>query len=246
MINQLNRFSSRIAMLLCAVFLQTSCLAAAVDKSAKSGAASAQFMLMPLPSAGAEALRMDREAISDEQPSGLYLKNGQSIRLMVNGLRNDHAFAVRIGFPAMWAQRNVQQIVQLSNGSNVIKASNLGPLMFIYSHDGNQPRSVAVSVLGGNPMPLYVDGKTGLGAWGRQLNQFAKAPFVSLVSSRSMVTLSMPTYRAHPIVDPARSMAMINRVIGWEDEVAGFDSRKPVHRPTPLLIARVRVMRTRR
>ncbi len=197
---------------------------------------STQLQLTPLPSAMAEAKRMDRDEISDEQPSGFYARRGANVTLTVTRLRTDHKLAVRVGFPSMWEGNNRQQIIPLSNGRNVIRANNLGPLMLIYTHDGNRPDTVDIDVSGASPMPLLVDNQTSAAAWERQLSQFSNAPFVSLVSNRSMITMSMRTYRANPIREPSRAFATINQVINWEDEVAGFDNSLPVHRPTPLRI----------
>ena len=219
--------------------VQTAFLAAMIGLmllSPSYGATRAEFQLMPLPSAAAEAKRMDRDEISDEQPSGLYLNKNDSATIIVTGLRIDHVLAARIGFPSMWEGNNSQQIIALINGRNVIKANNLGPLMFIYTHDGTRAEPVSISVNGASPMPLFIDGQTSAAAWEAQLSKSPDAPFVSLVSSRSMITMSMRTYLANPIDDPAKSFATVNQVINWEDEIAGFDSSQPVHRPTPLRV----------
>jgi hypothetical protein len=193
------------------------------------------YVLPSLPSAADEAKRMDSDPISDAHATGLFARKGEKLTVRVSGLKPSFSLSARIGFPPLWGEHNAQQVVSLSNGSRTITASNLGPLTF--SHNGALGgATVTVDVRGASAMPLFVDGTTTLANWQAQIRKLKSAPFVSLMSRRAMITISMPTYRKSPIADPARSMAMIEKVINWQDELAGFDGSAPVHQPTPLRI----------
>ena len=200
---------------------------------AAHGAGTRHYVLAPLPSARQEATRMDRTEISDEQPTGLYLKRGDRFTLVVAGSGRGTRLSARVGFRSMWSGNNVQQLVMVRNGQTTLTARTTGPLMLILSGRG---AAATVDVSGGRRMPSFVDGKTTQTQWRDQLRRFRDAPFVNLVSTRSMITISMPTYRSHPIADPSRSIAAINQVIAWEDEIAGFDGSSPTNTPTTLRI----------
>jgi hypothetical protein len=193
------------------------------------------YVLPSLPSAADEAKRMDSDPISDAHATGLFARKGEKLTVRVSSLKPGFTLSARIGFPPLWGEHNAQQVVSLSNGSTTITANNLGPLTL--THNGALGgATVTVDVRGASAMPLFIDGTTTLADWQTQVRKLKSAPFVALMSRRAMITISMPTYRKNPIADPARSMAMIEKVINWQDELAGFDGSAPVHQPTPLRI----------
>jgi hypothetical protein len=193
------------------------------------------YVLPSLPSAADEAKRMDSDPISDAHATGLFARKGEKLTVRVSSLKPGFTLSARIGFPPLWGEHNAQQVVSLSNGSTTITANNLGPLTLTH-HGALGGATVTVDVRGASAMPLFIDGTTTLADWQTQIRKLKSAPFVSLMSRRAMITISMPTYRKNPIADPGRSMAMIEKVINWQDELAGFDGSAPVHQPTPLRI----------
>lgn len=229
------RRSSRQAIMAAAILL-LSCGQASPVTAADTASydnLGAHYVLPSLPTSEAEGLRMQNGGISDAQPAGLFARKGDRVSVRVAGLQKGYKLSVRVGFPPMTGDHNVQQVMPLRNGQNTLTATNVGPLTFTHSGPIGKG-TVAIDVTGAKPMPFFVDGVTSLDGWQSQLRQLAQAPFVTLVSRRSMITMSMPTYRKHPIADPAASLAMIEKVITWEDELAGFDGSAPVHMPTSL------------
>lgn len=57
---------------------------------------------------------------------------------------------------------------------------------------------------------------------------------MQLVGDQALVTLTADACRHDPMADPAASLAMIDRVLTLEVDLAGLDGSDPVHAPTPL------------
>jgi hypothetical protein len=222
------------ALLVSALASSASTMATESEKASYDNMAK-RFVLPSLPNAADEAKRMDSDPISDAQPTGLFARKGERLTISVSGLQPGYTLSARIGFPPLWGEHNKQQVVSLGNGSKAFVANNLGPLTF--THNGPVGKAeVTITVRGASPMPLFIDGTTTRAGWQAQLRNLKRAPFVTLMSQRAMITISMPTYRKNPIADPARSLATIEKVINWQDELAGFDGSAPVHQLTPLRI----------
>lgn len=196
-----------------------------------------RYVLKPFPSADAEAERMDRMRLSDQQPAGRYLRSGEVLTIRVRGLDKAQSLEAAIGFRPMFEIAQDQQEVDLDNGVTTFAVEQDGPLFFrLISLDGAtlMGNSVAVEVTGGRPLPLYVEGSSDLSSWRAELVAHQDAPFVQLVSRRAIITLPTGVHDHDPIDDPVATFAMIDRVLRYQNELAGFDERTSHDRSTPL------------
>jgi hypothetical protein len=139
--------------------------------------------------------------------------------------------ALVIGFRPFWGVSQDQQVEGLGQGRTTVTAGQDGPVFLRLTGAG---ADVDVSVQGGKPLPLYVDGAMTAGDWQAELAAHPGAEFVQLVGAHALVTLTADAYRRDPIPDPAASFAMIDRVLGLEDDLAGLDGSEPMNAPTPL------------
>ncbi len=215
--------------------LATLCTASASATSALNNE-SRRYVLEPLPSVAGEAARMDRMELSAEQPAGLFLRKGQRLTVSTTGLTSGHLLAVRVGFPVMFSDNNRPQVTTLTSRARTIVANQDGPVSFSYTGPNDSIAQVSVAVTGGSPLPLYIRGQMTTQGWKQELKRNRAAPFVTLVSDRSMITLRMRTYRQHPIPNPDATFATVNQVIGWEEQLAGFDGSSAANTPTRLRV----------
>ncbi|MCL8000473.1 M60 family metallopeptidase [Brucella sp. 21LCYQ03] len=221
----------RLIMVLCCS--QIVWAASASEFHNEKGSYSVNF----LPDATIEQKRMNSFRLSDQQPLGRFVEQGEKVEVNVEGLSDDLFLAATVGFHPMWDQSTDQQEEPLHNGKVKFTARQNGPLFFKLtsaSEDIQDDADVKVSVTGGMPLPLYVEGQTSTEDWNRQLAAYANAPFVQLLSKRSMITLPMADHNRHPITDPHASFEAIDKIIEMEDELAGFDSSTPRDVPSPL------------
>lgn len=196
-----------------------------------------RYRLTALPEAGSEAERMDRMALSDQQPSGRHVGKGESITVTVAGLRDGYLMDVLIGFLPMWGVNQGQQEEQLTEGETAFVAAQSGPLFFRFTSppgkDGARAQ-VEIQVEGGEPLPLYVDGTMSADDWSAELAEHDGAPFVQLIGERAMITLPAKVHARDPVIDPEATFAAINEVLRLQDELAGFDGSSARDRPTRL------------
>lgn len=198
-----------------------------------------QYVLDALPSAAAEARRMDRMELSDQIPAGRHVRRGETLTITVSGLPRSHALELRIGFLPMWGSDLDQQVVGLTEGSTRVTAEQSGPLAFVFSApDGGTtaPRQVSVRVEGGQPLPLHVDGTMDSDDWADELARHARAPFVQLLGARALITLPAAVHTRAPVIDPAATFAVIDEMIDLQDQLAGFDGSTARDRPSPLRV----------
>jgi hypothetical protein len=195
------------------------------------------YSLQPLPDATIEQKRTDSFRLSDQQPLGRFVKQGEDVEIDVEGLSDDLYLAATVGFHPMVGQSTDQQVEPLHNGHARFNAQQDGPLFFKLTsstEDIRERRDVKVKITGGMPLPLYVEGQTSTQEWNRQLAAYANAPFVQLFSKRSMITLPMADHKRHPITDPHANFEAIDKIIEMEDELAGFDGSTSRDVPSPL------------
>ncbi len=189
-----------------------------------------EYTLVSQTEAAIEAERTHRMLLCDQQPSGLYVKKGESITFNVSGLSDEYDLSSMIGFKQMWGNRNVTQEDLLDNGTKTITASQDGILSFIFTKiDGydTKPSTVRVSVKGGKAFPLYHVGKTSDANWQNDLRTMRDAQFVQFVSDKALVTITYADYLRTPMRDVAASFRTIHTVIDLQDELAGFDNSTP-------------------
>lgn len=177
-----------------------------------------------------ESDRTHRMVLCDYQPSGLYVKRGETLGLTVTGLKAGYQVSSMIGFKPMWGDHNNTQEDPLKNGVNTVKATQDGILSFIFvkteGYD-TAPSTINVKVDGGKAFPLFQLGRSNPAYWQDDLRTMTDAQFVQLVSDKALITIPYKDYLKTPITDIQRMFANIHKVIDWEDEVAGFDNSSP-------------------
>lgn len=200
---------------------------------------SGTYTLAALPAAAREAERMDRMQLEDQQPAGLHLRKGERVRIHTQGLPADFELTALVGFRPMWNVQQGQQETPLEEGETRFRADQDGPLFFRFNpppgRDGSRAE-VHLSVDGGQPLPLYVDGEMDAEDWAAELQAHGDAPFVQLLGARALITLPADVHAREPIADPAASFAIIDTVIDRQDELAGFDGSSRRNAPTRLRV----------
>ena len=189
-----------------------------------------EYVLVSQTEARTEASRTHRMILCDYQPSGLYVRRGEKITVVVNELDDEYKLSTMIGFKPMWGNRNRTQENELENGENTVTASQDGILSFIFvKRDGfdEDPSTVEISVTGGKAFPLYKVGRTNDANWENDLRKMSGAPFVQLVSDKALLTITYPDYLKHPINDVPATFETIHEMIDLEEELAGFDDSSP-------------------
>lgn len=196
-----------------------------------------RYVLDALPSADAEAERMDRMLLNDQQPAGRFVRKGETVNITASGFPEDYYLAAMVGFRPMWGSQQGQQEVALDVGQTQFVAEQSGPLYFEFTTpDGAaaKPTRVRLTVVGGQALPLYVDGRMDADDWQAELSAHARAPFVQLLGDRALITLPVAVHAQAPIDDPAATFTVINEMLDLQDELAGFDGSSPRDRRSPL------------
>ena len=196
-----------------------------------------RYRLTALPQADREALRMDRMQLCDQQPAGRYLRKGESISVSTAGLPEGYGLDALIGFRPMWGSQLDQQEEPLEEGETRFIADQDGPLFFRFTAPEGRADArgeVSVSVSGGRPLPLYVDGAMSAVEWRAELAAHAKAPFIQFLGDQAMITLPAAVHARDPLRDPRASFAVINQMLDLENELAGFDGKTRRDQPTRL------------
>lgn len=214
------------------LLMYNSSFAASIDN------AKGVYVIMPLPSASAEAKRMDRTMqLSDQQPSGRYLRAGESLTVSVRGVLSTQQLWITVGFSPMYGIEQYQQEVRINNGVNTFVAEQDGPFFFrLTSSDEliNTKSNVKIEVYGGRPLPLFVEGTSDVSEWQNQLLIYQDAPFVQLISHRAILTLPMNVHNNAPIENPESTLATINYILDLQNNLAGFDGLTLRDNVTPL------------
>ncbi len=186
-----------------------------------------EYLLVSQTDAVIESRRTHRMVLCDSQPSGLYVRKGEQLSIVVGALDPAYTLSSMIGFKPMWGDRNNTQEVRLKNGTNTVTASQAGILSFIFVKSAGydtRPTTVKINVTGGKAFPLFHVGRSNLANWQNDLRIMTDAPFVQLISDKALVTIPFKDYLRSPIRDIAASFRTIHQVIDLEDELAGFDN----------------------
>lgn len=198
---------------------------------------SGRYVLDALPSADAEATRMDRMQLLDQQPAGRHVRKGETVIVTASDFPEDFYLAAMIGFRPMWGSTLGQQEQALDEGETRFVAEQSGPLYFAFitpDEASAKPGRVTLEVVGGQPLPLFVDGRMDADDWQAELAAHARAPFVQLLGERALITLPAAVHAQAPVDDPQETFAAISQVLDLQDDLAGFDGSSPRDRRSPL------------
>jgi Peptidase M60, enhancin and enhancin-like len=205
--------------------LPTASRATVID--AKAGTAEVD----PQPDANAEALRLDRRPWADEVPLGRFVEKGARLRLSLLSAPPKGELTLLIGFRPMWSGGpDIAEYPLTGRGPWDIDDAVSGPVFLRHIGKG---APVQVQIEGGTVLPLYQQGITSSQEWNARLSDHGDAPFVQLLGPRSIITLPMDVLRRTPIPNPKATLAMLDRILGWEDELSGLDASSGTHAPSP-------------
>ncbi|WP_268625150.1 NPCBM/NEW2 domain-containing protein [Paenibacillus alvei] len=160
------------------------------------------------------------------QPTGLYAKPNEQIKIEVSG---DKPITAVIGIhrhDKEWAL-----FYPLQPGINTISSPNGGLLSF---DNSNNEGSINVNVVsGGSPVPFFVLGKNTNADWQAMMNAYPNAPSVVLQSERALFVFYYATARDHILnQDPTTLLQTYDKFITAQDQISGLSSSDsdPRHR----------------
>ncbi len=219
------------------LFVATLALSVAAAHASHIDNEAGSYAFTSLPKPDAEAQRTNSMPLSDQQPLGRYARVGDVLDIMVSGLPADHEASIMLGFRSMWHSSLDQQEIPLHEGTNRFTAEQDGPLFIRFmapEGEQNATAELALSVSGGKPLPLYIDGQTTPSGWKAQLADYATAPFVQFVGHHAMITMPTTVLRKYPVPNPPATFEVIDKVLVLEDDLAGFDGSTPRDTRSPL------------
>jgi Peptidase M60, enhancin and enhancin-like/NPCBM/NEW2 domain/F5/8 type C domain/N-terminal domain of M60-like peptidases len=160
------------------------------------------------------------------QPTGLYAKPNEQIKIEVSG---DKPITAVIGIhrhDKEWAL-----FYPLQPGINTISSPNGGLLSF---DNSNNEGSINVNVVsGGSPVPFFVLGKNTKADWQAMMNAYPNAPSVVLQSERALFVFYYATARDYILnQDPIPVLQTYDKFITAQDQISGLSSSDsdPRHR----------------
>lgn len=180
----------------------------------------------------AESAERLRFPLSEFQPTGIYVKEGDVLVIQVADFSPQNQLAAHIGFRPLWGDRNRSQETKLATGKNTLTAKESGLLYFIYNNQQalkSHSKPLQVTVTGGSDSPLFELGKGDFQQWQAELLRRQDVRYVELLSERVIITLPLKDYLKNPIQDLQKSLDVIHRVLAIQDQLAGFDGSSPLH-----------------
>ncbi|WP_019423387.1 M60 family metallopeptidase [Paenibacillus sp. OSY-SE] len=174
------------------------------------------------------------------QPTGLYAKPNEQIKIEVSG---DKPITAVIGVhrhDKEWATS-----YPLQAGINTISSPNGGLLSF---DNSNNEGSINVNVVsGGSPVPYFVLGKNTKEDWQAMMNAYPNAPSVVLQSEKAILVFYYASAKAHILnQDPVPVLQTYDKFIAAQDKISGLSNSDsdPRHRLDKHLIAFVESEKT--
>lgn len=161
---------------------------------------------------------------SDLEPTGLFLKKGESLHIEVE--KGENLF-VYIGQYGVYANLNNNEAVgsqktELEVGSNEIVADTIDGMVYLVNK--SEDKSALISIDGGHQVPLFSVGKTTKEEWEQQVESFSDAPFIELVGKHVFAT-----YQADIVKEKSLSAESIqelleqwDQVYVWQNELFGL------------------------
>lgn len=211
--------------------------AASIVRSADGTSSTVRVDPMGTTAADARVRELRKYAHSDLQPTGRFAAEGDE--LVVTLPSDAPAMALRVGQYGAYAAHNGGKELDITStpltpGRNVVTSPIDGMVSLEYS-GGGEPQSVTVA--GGDPVPVFVRGATTERDFEAELDRYADAPFVTIVTER-IVGVFQPSatgryIRADDVTARTaywdRVVELTNATYGLVDDGPGV-SRKFPHR----------------
>ncbi|OAJ53625.1 hypothetical protein A6V37_35500 [Paraburkholderia ginsengiterrae] len=198
------------------------------------------YSIAPLPAASGEAIRAGNRKLADFQPSGLFVRTGETVKIELNAPKDMCVFIGPLWQSFSGGRTDNIVCLSASRGGGTFTSPSDGMMYFRYVSYAFEktPGNAVVKVLaGGQRVPLYIAGQTTSAQWDNMLKSERSAPFVELVSDRTMITVKRGLYNRSGQVDPSSILSLTDRIRGLEDDISGLSpSKAPVDRPSPLRI----------
>lgn len=203
-----------------------------------------RYRIAALPPAEQEATRLRRLRLMDYQPSGVYVRKGESISVVVEGMTDSpDGLTVLIGtMNAFWRgdAHDDPQVVPVDGGSVDFTAARNGLIYFRYVDSGYNAQAlptIGVQITqGGKPVPLYVKGKISARDWHALVARLEDAPYVEIVGPRVAITATRDVYAKTAHEDPAEILGILETILGSYDALSGMDATSDLHAPSPLRV----------
>ncbi len=203
-----------------------------------------RYRIAALPSAEREAARLRRSRLMDYQPSGVYIKKGEAISIVAEGMGGSpDGLTVLIGpRNEFWRSdaHDDPQIVPVAGGRADFTATRSGLIYFLYADSGYNMQALPVIDVqitkGGRPVPLYVDGQISANEWRDRLAQMRDAPYVEIIGSRVAITATRDAYAKAAHGDPGEVLSILGTILADYDVLSGLDGSSPLHAPSPLRV----------
>jgi hypothetical protein len=202
------------------------------------------YQLAPTRPAAQEADRLRRSRLMDYQPSGVYLKKGESLSVTVRGLSSSpDGLTIMVGPMNSFeggTPKDDPQLIVANEGRTDFVAKRSGAIYFLYSDSGFNGATLPILDVtithGGNPFPLYIKGQTRFDEWRHILAAQPSAPFVEMMSTHVLITTTPKVYSQVPQGDPSEILNTLENIIGWYDELSGLDGLSELNQPSPLRV----------
>ena len=201
------------------------------------------YIVNPLPSGVAEAVRMGRNAPADYTAAGIYIKKGETITLTASGVTDaNEDFLVLVGEPnAYWNAKSKTDPFQaiIKNGANSFTSSRNGLLYFCYNNHPFQTLangSVKIQITaGGSLSPLFIFNQTTDKIWQNQL-QNTTSPFVQFISDKAMITVGRKAFDKNSSMNATKTFGVLHQVVDFSNQLSGFDNSTFLNQATPLRV----------
>lgn len=170
---------------------------------------------------------------SELMPTGRFVQSGDVLSVTVGagyheslylgvglkGIFNDFNGGVDVGVKELKLQTGAQSIVAPVSG-----------MVYVINRSGSV--ASVVSVEGGNPAPLFEQGKTTQQQWQDMLVDRAGSPFVEIVSDRTFLTVQRTLAMQDMKQEPAAFADYLNKVMTFTDATYGLkmDSTGVAHK----------------
>lgn len=172
------------------------------------------------------AKMQNRTPWSKFNPTGIYVKPGETIKVTVSDVSN---FAAYIHDHEARTYRNwYQDVFELKKGENTLHSPSGGVLYF---SNENPTGSIEVSVEGGHFMPIFEKGVHTNQDWEKMLKKYPDVPYVELVSDYVLITALYDSGKQYA-TDPEGLLPQIDLALDAQYQIAGYDdaSANTVHR----------------